>query len=202
VPVAWLRLGHTGAVTPPAARQPHRQLWLLRHAKTEQDPPPGGADRDRRLAPRGQRDAEALGGRLARLAAGGGGAGWRGLEPPKLVLSSSAARTRQTADATLSGLDPGPPVEYLDALYAASPQEILRHLVRVEDGVASVMVVGHNPTVETLAPALLSREDRSGRKKLERRSFPTCALAIYEVPPWGDLDVGRARLLRFLTPPY
>ena len=38
-----------------------RTLWLLRHAKTVADPPAGGADIDRVLAPRGRRDATALG---------------------------------------------------------------------------------------------------------------------------------------------
>ena len=38
-----------------------RTLWLLRHAKTVTDPPPGGTDFDRVLAPRGRRDATALG---------------------------------------------------------------------------------------------------------------------------------------------
>ena len=45
-----------------------RTLWLLRHAKTVTDPPPGGDDFDRVLAPRGRRDAKALG----RLFAGAG----------------------------------------------------------------------------------------------------------------------------------
>ena len=38
-----------------------RTLWLLRHAKTVTDPPHGGTDFDRVLAPRGRRDATALG---------------------------------------------------------------------------------------------------------------------------------------------
>ena len=53
-----------------------RTLWLLRHAKAVTDPPPGGSDFDRVLAPRGRRDATALG----RLFAGPGvglGAGAR-----------------------------------------------------------------------------------------------------------------------------
>ena len=51
-----------------AAKAAARTLWLLRHAKTATDPPPGGADFDRVLAPRGRRDGAALG----RLFAGQG----------------------------------------------------------------------------------------------------------------------------------
>ena len=56
----------------PGLMPPHakgsRTLWLLRHAKAVTDPPPGGSDFDRVLAPRGRRDATALG----RLFAGHG----------------------------------------------------------------------------------------------------------------------------------
>ena len=39
----------------------HLTLWLLRHAKAVADPPSGGEDFDRVLAPRGRRDGAALG---------------------------------------------------------------------------------------------------------------------------------------------
>ncbi len=78
-----------------------RTLWLLRHAKTVTDPPPGGADFDRVLAPRGRRDATALG----RLFAGSG----EGLGPalkraprPQVALVSPAARTAATAELVLA----------------------------------------------------------------------------------------------------
>ena len=58
----------------PAHAKGSRTLWLLRHAKAVTDPPPGGSDFDRVLAPRGRRDATALG----RLFAGPG----EGLGPP------------------------------------------------------------------------------------------------------------------------
>ena len=76
----------------PTEARAARTLWLLRHAKTVADPPPGGADFDRVLAPRGRRDAAALG----RLFAGAGeglGPGLQGVPRPQLALVSPAART-------------------------------------------------------------------------------------------------------------
>ena len=67
-----------------------RTLWLLRHAKTVTDPPPGGTDFDRVLAPRGRRDATALG----RLFAGSGDGLGPGLEarPPATDRAGVAGR--------------------------------------------------------------------------------------------------------------
>ncbi len=65
--------------------QPSRILWLLRHAKTVTDPPPDGTDFDRVLAPRGRRDATALG----RLFAGQGeglGPALKGVPRPQVAL--------------------------------------------------------------------------------------------------------------------
>ena len=84
-----------------------RTLWLLRHAKAVTDPPPGGSDHDRVLAPRGRRDASALG----RLFAGHGeglGPDLKGVPPPAVALVSPAARTAQTADLVLAHMAPPP----------------------------------------------------------------------------------------------
>ncbi|MGH9046907.1 MAG: SixA phosphatase family protein, partial [Acidimicrobiales bacterium] len=87
----------------------HRILWVLRHAKTVRQPPVGGTDHERVLAKRGQRDADALGGRL------GDHGDHLGLDPalmPGLVLSSTAVRTVQTTERVLAGLTEPPPVTY------------------------------------------------------------------------------------------
>jgi len=64
----------------------------------------------------------------------------------------------------------------------------------------SVMVVGHNPTLEHLAWALLDPDD-DGRHKLDS-GMSTAALAVVseKVPKWAALDVGSGRL-RFLYAP-
>ena len=68
----------------------HRQLFVLRHAKSSWDDP-GLDDHDRPLAPRGQRAVKLLGEHLRD----------RGVEPDQ-VLCSSARRTRET----LAGVNP------------------------------------------------------------------------------------------------
>jgi phosphohistidine phosphatase len=182
-------------VTPPGCT-----LWLLRHAKAVADPPDGGDDFDRVLAPRGRRDAEALGRLVARSGAGVGPGG----EPlPQVAFVSPAARTMATADLVLGGVTPPPRRTSPADLYGAEPEDVLRHLRTLDDGVTSAMVVGHNPTAQALALGLLDRHDKD-RDKVVRRGFPTCALGVYhlEIARWADVEGQCASLVELLTPPF
>jgi phosphohistidine phosphatase len=186
-------------VTPP----PVRTLWLLRHAKAVADPPPGGGDFDRVLAPRGRRDAQALG-HLVGQPQPGTGSGPGGEPPPQIALVSPAARTMATADLVLAGVTP-PPRRLAPAnLYGGEPEDVLRHLRSLDDGVRSAMVVGHNPTAHALALGLLELDDKDGRDVVVRRGFPTCALGIYrlEIARWADVEGQCAVLSALLIPPF
>lgn len=174
-----------------------RLLWLLRHAAAVADPPAGGSDHDRPLTPRGRKDAEALGRRLAadRL-------GFDAAELPAVALCSSARRTAQTAEAVLG--DPPTRLDVRHALYQASPEEVLGEVRTVDDDIGSVMVVGHNPTVHRLAIALIAADDEAGRRSLGEGRFPTCGLAVYHlaVGRWRDVAEGTAAVAGWFAPPY
>ena len=178
-----------------------RLVWVLRHAKTSASPPPGGSDFDRRLTARGKRDADALGDRLA---AGADRLGMKKAQIPELVLCSSAARTTQTAARVWARAQGSPPIEHLRTLYHASSEEVLGQLRLIDDEVRSVMVVGHNPTVHNLVADLIRPDDEAGRASVVLQGFPTCALAVFEVPApgWADLAEGSAMLLGLFLPPF
>jgi phosphohistidine phosphatase len=175
-------------------------VWVLRHAKAVADPPAGGSDHDRSLAPRGRRDAEALGRRL--------GQGDRfGLGPdelPATVVSSSAQRTLQTAELVLDAWGSDVALEVSDGLYRASTRDVVEELASVDGARHSVMVVGHNPTAHALCFELLSSSDSDGFAVLEETGFPTCALAVFAVPwrRWAEAEEGTGTLLGLFTPPY
>ena len=180
-----------------------RTLWLLRHAKTVADPPPGGSDFDRVLAPRGRRDGKALG----RLFAGKG----EGLGPalarvprPKVALVSPAARTRATAELVFADMAEPPECRYDDGLYGADPAEVLAYVHEVEDDVDAVVVVGHNPTAQSLSQGLLAPGDKKGLSLAVRTGFPTCALGVYsfKAERWIDVTAGTAKLVALMAPPY
>jgi phosphohistidine phosphatase len=182
---------------------PGPTLWLLRHAKAVTDPPPGGSDFDRPLAPRGRRDAQALGHLLGR---DGPGLDLPSPPPasPQVALVSPAARTAATAELVLAEMD-APPVSHLVAdFYQADPEEILDRLRRLAGDVTSVMVVGHNPTMHALSQGLIAKSDRAGRDLATRRSFPTCALGVYvfDVARWSEVGARTARLASLIVPPF
>ena len=127
--------------------QARRTLWLLRHAKAVTDPPPGGSDWDRVLAPRGRRDAAALG----RLFAGNGeglGGALKRVPRPAVALVSPAARTAPTAELALARQAEPPELRFEEELYGADPDEVIALLRTLPDDAEAAMVVGHNPTMQ------------------------------------------------------
>ena len=93
-----------------------------RHAKSSWSNP-ALPDRERPLATRGVTDAPLMGKAMAE----------RGIDP-ELVLCSSARRTRDTLDLVLPELRVEPKVVYEDALYHASPEEMLEMLQAFSPG--------------------------------------------------------------------
>jgi phosphohistidine phosphatase len=180
-----------------------RTLWLLRHAKTVTDPPPGGVDFDRVLAPRGRRDGTALG----RLFAGKGeglGPALKAVPRPKVALVSPAARTRATADLVFADMAEPPECFFYDGLYGADSEEVLAYVHELDDGVDAVVVVGHNPTAHSLSQGLLAPSDKKGLSLAVRTGFPTCALGVYKfsADSWKDVAARSAKLLALMAPPF
>jgi len=163
-----------------------REVWLLRHAKSSWDDP-GLADEDRPLAPRGKRDAATMASYLATV------------DSPRLVLCSAGLRARQTLAMVLPSL--GSPLEVTveSELYTFDSSDLIERLRRLDDGEASVMLVGHNPALEELAGWLSA--DGELRRRLETK-FPTAALATIDLPdtPWSSLSDGIGTLTRFVVP--
>jgi phosphohistidine phosphatase len=158
-------------------------LYLLRHAKSSWDDP-GLPDRERPLAPRGRRDANLLAAYLVRERIA-----------PELILCSPAVRTRQT----LELVRPPGRVAFLDALYGASCDELLKRLRSLPETVASVMLIGHNPGLQELALDLAS--GGAGLERLEAK-FPTAALATLTIAagPWSRLASDDATLTGYVVP--
>lgn len=117
---------------------------------------------------------------------------------PDLVLCSSARRTCETA--ALLALPDAVPVEIEHDLYLAAPETVIGRLRAVDERVASVMVIGHNPTAEELALDLASGGDEHAIQRLGTK-YPTGALAVLETDgAWADLADGGATLTHFVSP--
>ena len=162
-------------------------LYLLRHAKSSWGHA-GLEDRDRPLNRRGREAAGRIGLAMRRL----------GLKP-RLVLCSTAQRTRETLDLVLPALDPAPRIEYDDALYLANPPDMIARLSKASE--SPVLLIGHNPGIGELAVALAGQGAPQDLERLVER-YPTGTLTVLEFdsPRWADIAHGGGTLIHHIRP--
>lgn len=152
-----------------------RTLLLLRHAKSSW----GDAslpDHERPLNKRGRKAANSVGEFMAA----------RGLLPDK-VLVSSARRAQQTAALWSKAAGYRGEIETHADLYLAEPATYLEHLRMLDDSLAHVMCVGHNPGLENLVHQLTGAAE----------ALPTAALAElrFRESCWQDIKGANAELV-------
>jgi phosphohistidine phosphatase len=160
-----------------------RTLILMRHGKSSY--PPGVADHDRPLAPRGRREAALAGDWL------------RATQPAvDAVRCSTSVRTRETLAAT--GI--GAPVLFEPSIYEATPHTLIDLIQLTDDEVETLLLVGHAPGMPWTAWELAANRDSGPAAELSRK-FPTSALAVLEFDrPWASADPGTGELIRFHVP--
>lgn len=145
------------------------KLYLLRHAKTNQQSPTG-QDFDRELLPKGIAQCAMMREHLE---------GLHGVH----VLCSSAQRTRQTLQEIRLNSEE---VEFRDELYLCSRDRILQTIWNANTS-KDLMVIGHNFGISDLAEYLL--EDY-----IEMR---TCELLVFdfEIDSWQEVSKGLGTLV-------
>ena len=158
-----------------------KTILLLRHGKSDWGSD-SGSDHERPLAKRGRAAARSVG-RFLALAD----------ELPDCALSSSAVRARSTIEIAADAGRWEVPVETARDLYATSPDAALDRIHDLDEAVARVLLVGHEPTWSSLASQLIGDT---------RLRFPTGALARidFSAESWRDVDYGRGQLIWFVTP--
>ena len=139
------------------------RLYLLRHAHAG-FAEAGQRDFDRRLDAKGEREADFVAASMARE-------GWA----PEVLVSSSAARCRQTSAAVLERLGDATAAEIDGTLYEGSVQAYLGVLAARPE--RSVMLVGHNPVIEELFWQLAG--ETAARDHLHN-FYPTAGLAVLD----------------------
>jgi len=161
-------------------------LVVLRHAKS--DWPVGVPDHDRPLGRRGRADAGAAG-------------RWLAEHVPTLdrAVVSTARRTRETWELAGAGL-PAADVRFDDRVYDAAVEDLLAVLRETDEGVRSLALVGHNPSVQLLVLSLAGSGSDDLRALAETK-YPTSGLAVLDVDgPWAQLRPRGAVLEEFVVP--
>ncbi len=157
-----------------------REIILLRHAHAD-SAAPGQDDMARVLSLRGEAEADAAGAWLKQ----------HGFSPDR-VLTSPAARSRETCERVLGALG------YADMrsesrVYDATPATLIRVLDENADA-ASVLLVGHNPGLENLVALMTEGASDSGR------GMPPGGVAWLSLPEGGGIEPGTAAVRHFWWP--
>ena len=161
-----------------------RRLVVMRHARAEAV---AATDHGRRLVDRGRRDAEEAG-RWARV---------EGVLPDHAFVST-AARAHETWSAFSLGAGLDLEAELDGGLYSAGPDSAMEVLRTAPAQAATVMIVGHNPTMAHLVHLLDDGSADPMSFAALSAGFPTSAVAVLEVAgDWAQLDVAAARITAF-----
>ena len=145
-----------------------KTLLILRHAKSSWKEARLG-DHGRPLNERGKRDAPRIGVLLRKEDL-----------VPGMILSSTAKRAQQTAEAVVEESGYPGEIQLSRELYAAGPEAYLEAIQSLAGEPDSVLVVGHNPGLEELVEILTGETVR----------LPTAALAqvALSIERWQELS--------------
>lgn len=146
-----------------------KTLLLMRHAKSSWKDIEL-ADHERPLKKRGHKDTFSIAKVLKKKDL-----------IPDYIMSSSAVRSLETAQDLAEKLDYKGELSILDTLYMAEPKTYIDSIQSVPNDVERLLVVGHNPGLESLVQILGDKID----------SMPTGGLAVISLPieTWADLSL-------------
>ena len=145
-----------------------KTLILMRHAKSSWKDH-NLEDIDRPLKKRGKKDAQNIGKLIAEKEL-----------VPQIIYCSPAKRAQRTAEVILDELKQDIPLDTVDVLYMAEVPVFYQLIKSIPDELERVMIIGHNPGLESLVQLL------SGQIE----SLSTGALANVSLPikNWKELD--------------
>lgn len=162
-----------------------KYILLLRHAKSSWDDP-SLEDFERPLSGRGLKDAPRMGKYLKKIGS-----------KPEYVISSTAERARQTTQLCLEGMNTDESiVKWENGLYFESVNKYIQAIQQAPSNTETIMLVGHNPLIETAATILNGGKDRTAFR------VPTAGLVCLEsyAVRWDDINPGTCQVKWMVIP--
>lgn len=157
-----------------------KKLYIVRHAQKEEEKPEQD-DYDRPLSQEGIEQAKFMAQKLASKKI-----------RPDLIVSSPAVRTRQTAEVFAKEVNYLKTVMYNEVLYMAYLNELVETITYTFDTVDSMLLVGHNPSLTTLAISFVDFNEKivpGGIVEIE-----------FDCNSWIDISKENARLISYKHP--
>ena len=158
-----------------------KTLILQRHAKAEKE---GDEDLLRPLTPGGISDAAAQGETIRLLEIF-----------PELILHSPAMRAKQTAEIMAAKLELSEGYTVEDAaLYECDDHELIAIIRTLPEEADTVLIVAHNPAVETAADAL-------GTAGVDHLRPSEAVILQFDTDDWREIAVRNCTATKFLAKP-
>ena len=158
-----------------------KTLILQRHAKAEKE---GDEDLLRPLTPGGISDAAAQGETIRLLEIF-----------PELILHSPAMRAKQTAEIMAAKLELSEGYTVEDAaLYECDDHELIAIIRTLPEEADTVLIVAHNPAVETAADAL-------GTAGIDHLRPSEAVILQFDTDDWREIAVRNCTATKFLAKP-
>lgn len=162
-----------------------KQILLLRHAKSSWVDS-SLADFDRPLAGRGLKDASRVGKYLRSIG-----------NKPEYVVSSPAQRAKETSQLCLKAMKMDEEIITWDqGLYFNSAMKYVEAIQNTHDDCATMMIVGHNPLMESTAAILSGDRDSAAFR------VPTAGLICLEsyAIHWKHIRPGNCHVKWMMIP--
>lgn len=159
-----------------------RYLYLLRHAESKEKQI-GQDDQDRKLTPRGMREALLMGTYLYK-------------EKAKIdvIISSPAERARATAGLVVDGLKwDHKNIVFSEELYEASSRTFFQFLSTLNDTQNHIMCIAHNPVISYVAEYLTKEE-------IGDMAPGSLATIKFNISTWKDVGEGNGELENYIYP--
>lgn len=159
-----------------------RYLYLLRHAESKEKQI-GQDDIDRKLTPRGMREALLMGTYLYK-------------EKAKIdvIISSPAERAKATAGLVVDGLKwDHKTIAFNDELYEASSRTFFNFLFTLDDAHKHIMLIAHNPVVSYVAEYLTKEE-------IGDMAPGALATIKFAIPSWKEIGEAKGELENYIYP--
>lgn len=161
-----------------------KTLILMRHGKSDRDN--SSTDFDRPLSKKGLIDVPKMAQTIAKCAF-----------VPELIISSPAARAKQTAELSIKELGSGTELKFEKSLYGESGEAYLKCIKGTDDKVNCLMLTGHNPEIERTAEFLACGENHGLNIRMPT-SATICLQA--EITAWNDAKGGIFTILWHIVP--
>lgn len=167
-----------------------KTLALFRHAKSDWSDA-RARDFDRPLNARGQRGARAMGEYIKSTK-----------RQFDFMIASPAVRAAETVEEASKAWGCTFKVEWDRRIYLASSATLIDLIKEFPGDPASVLMMGHNPSLEDLIFDLVPDNGLSPLRDVVEQKFPTATFAVLEldVDSWSDIAEGCGRLVELKRP--